>query len=174
MDVRAGLPARPEGGGAGGGGGVDAATMPVMPPACIPPPPTQGPRQNTELSGDDHAPVTRGRMRTQYPLPHGPPRAAALMCRLPPPLAEVGLAAQASGIAAVPWAGLTGRSTSSFGAPMRWLWWRLSDSSSAPRQTTMRRHMRQVRSAASLRKPVVGTRPSSGASRARYSASPGR
>ena len=34
-------------------------------------------RQNTELSGDDHAPVTRGRMRTQYPLPHGP-------CRSPP------------------------------------------------------------------------------------------
>ena len=25
----------------------------------------------TELSGDDHAPVTRGRMRTQYLLPHG-------------------------------------------------------------------------------------------------------
>ena len=25
-----------------------------------------------EPSGDDHAPVTRGRMRTQYPLPHGP------------------------------------------------------------------------------------------------------
>ena len=31
-------------------------------------------RQNIELSGDDHAPVTRGRMRAQYPLPHGPPR----------------------------------------------------------------------------------------------------
>ena len=29
-------------------------------------------RQNTELCGDDHAPVTRGRMRAQYPLPHGP------------------------------------------------------------------------------------------------------
>ena len=29
-------------------------------------------RQNIELSGDDHAPVTRGRMRAQYPLPHGP------------------------------------------------------------------------------------------------------
>ena len=28
-------------------------------------------RQNTELCGDDHAPVTRGRMRAQYPLPHG-------------------------------------------------------------------------------------------------------
>ena len=30
-------------------------------------------RQNTELSGDDHAPATRGRMRAQYPLPNGPP-----------------------------------------------------------------------------------------------------
>ena len=29
--------------------------------------------QNIELSGDDHAPVTRGRMRAQYALPHGPP-----------------------------------------------------------------------------------------------------
>ena len=28
-------------------------------------------RQNTELCGDDHAPVTRGRMQAQYPLPHG-------------------------------------------------------------------------------------------------------
>ena len=28
--------------------------------------------ENTELCGDDHAPVTRGRMRAQYPLPHGP------------------------------------------------------------------------------------------------------
>ena len=28
--------------------------------------------KNTELCGDDHAPVTRGRMRAQYPLPHGP------------------------------------------------------------------------------------------------------
>ena len=28
--------------------------------------------KNTELCGDDRAPVTRGRMRTQYPLPHGP------------------------------------------------------------------------------------------------------
>ena len=27
--------------------------------------------KNTELCGDDHAPVTRGRMRAQYPLPHG-------------------------------------------------------------------------------------------------------
>ena len=30
-------------------------------------------KQNTEQCGDDHAPVTRGRMRAQYPLPHGPP-----------------------------------------------------------------------------------------------------
>ena len=29
--------------------------------------------RNIELSGDDHAPVTRGRMRAQYPLPHGLP-----------------------------------------------------------------------------------------------------
>ena len=28
-------------------------------------------RQNTELCGDDHTHVTRGRMRAQYPLPHG-------------------------------------------------------------------------------------------------------
>ena len=27
--------------------------------------------KHTELCGDDHAPVTRGRMRAQYPLPHG-------------------------------------------------------------------------------------------------------
>ena len=29
-------------------------------------------KNNTELCGDDHARVTRGRMRAQYPLPHGP------------------------------------------------------------------------------------------------------
>ena len=29
-------------------------------------------KQNTKQCGDDHAPVTRGRMRAQYPLPHGP------------------------------------------------------------------------------------------------------
>ena len=34
----------------------------------VPPPPP--PR--VVLCGDDHAPVTRGRMRAQYPLPHGP------------------------------------------------------------------------------------------------------
>ena len=27
--------------------------------------------KNTEQCGYDHAPVTRGRMRAQYPLPHG-------------------------------------------------------------------------------------------------------
>ena len=29
-------------------------------------------KQNIEQCGYDHAPVTRGRMRTQFPLPHGP------------------------------------------------------------------------------------------------------
>ena len=36
--------------------------------------------KNTELCGYDHAPVTGGRMRAQYPLPHGPPPSP-----LPPP-----------------------------------------------------------------------------------------
>ena len=40
-------------------------------------------RQHTELCGDDHAPVTRGRMRAQYPLPHGP--RAPRQCPQPPP-----------------------------------------------------------------------------------------
>ena len=31
-------------------------------------------KQNTEQCGYDHAPVTRGRMRAQFPLPHGPLR----------------------------------------------------------------------------------------------------
>ena len=31
-------------------------------------------KQNTEQCGYDHAPVTRGRMRAQFPLPHGPTR----------------------------------------------------------------------------------------------------
>ena len=30
-------------------------------------------KKHTEQCGYDHAPVTRGRMRAQYPLPHGPP-----------------------------------------------------------------------------------------------------
>ena len=34
-------------------------------------------RKNTELCGDDHAPVTRGRMQAQYPLPHGPPKSTS-------------------------------------------------------------------------------------------------
>ena len=29
-------------------------------------------KQYTEQCGYDHAPVTRGRMRAQFPLPHGP------------------------------------------------------------------------------------------------------
>ena len=33
--------------------------------------------QDTEQCGYDHAPVTRGRMRAQYPLPHGPPQGAS-------------------------------------------------------------------------------------------------
>ena len=47
----------------------------VQPIELAPPPPPRAPlgaRQNIELSGDDHAPVTRGRMRAQSPLPHGP------------------------------------------------------------------------------------------------------
>ena len=41
-------------------------------------------RQNTELCGDDHAPVTRGRMRAQYPLPHAPPPplCGSVWCRM--------------------------------------------------------------------------------------------
>ena len=35
--------------------------------------------KHTELCGDDHAPVTRGRMRAQYPLPHGRPPATPLV-----------------------------------------------------------------------------------------------
>ena len=30
-------------------------------------------KHNTGQCGYDHAPVTRGRMRTQFPLPHAPP-----------------------------------------------------------------------------------------------------
>ena len=29
-------------------------------------------KKHTEQCGYDHAPVTRGRMRAQFPLPHGP------------------------------------------------------------------------------------------------------
>ena len=35
-------------------------------------------KQNTEQCGYDHAPVTRGRMRAQFPLPHGQERNAHL------------------------------------------------------------------------------------------------
>ena len=31
-------------------------------------------KKHTEQCGCDHAPVTRGRMRAQFPLPHGPPK----------------------------------------------------------------------------------------------------
>ena len=31
-------------------------------------------KHDIEQCGYDHAPVTRGRMRTQFPLPHGPLR----------------------------------------------------------------------------------------------------
>ena len=33
-------------------------------------------KHDIEQCGYDHAPVTRGRMRAQFPLPHGPPRSA--------------------------------------------------------------------------------------------------
>ena len=36
-------------------------------------------KQNTEQCGYDHAPVTRGRMRAQFPLPHGPLRMHSLV-----------------------------------------------------------------------------------------------
>ena len=34
-------------------------------------------KHDIEQCGYDHAPVTRGRMLTQFPLPHGPPRGAS-------------------------------------------------------------------------------------------------
>ena len=34
---------------------------------------------HTEQCGYDHAPVTRGRMRAQFPLPHGPPGGGGLL-----------------------------------------------------------------------------------------------
>ena len=34
-------------------------------------------KHDIEQCGYDHAPVTRGRMRTQFPLPHGRPLALA-------------------------------------------------------------------------------------------------
>ena len=35
-------------------------------------------KHDIEQCGYDHAPVTRGRMRTQFPLPHGPCASTAL------------------------------------------------------------------------------------------------
>ena len=40
-------------------------------------------KQNTEQCGYDHAPVTRGRMRAQFPLPHGPPAQRGVVCCFP-------------------------------------------------------------------------------------------
>ena len=37
-------------------------------------------KHDIERCGYDHAPVTRGRMRTQFPLPHGLPFAQAPPC----------------------------------------------------------------------------------------------
>ena len=47
-------------------------------------------KQNTEQCGYDHAPVTRGRMRAQFPLPHAPPPPFANSPPLqsPPPTRE--------------------------------------------------------------------------------------
>ena len=39
-------------------------------------------KQNTEQCGYDHAPVTRGRMRAQFPLPHGPWEKTKVLCPL--------------------------------------------------------------------------------------------
>ena len=41
-------------------------------------------KQNTEQCGYDHAPVTRGRMRAQFPLPHGPQAVPRRQCIRPP------------------------------------------------------------------------------------------
>ena len=41
-------------------------------------------KQNTEQFGYDHAPVTRGRIRAQFPLPHGPPPTPPLPPPYPP------------------------------------------------------------------------------------------
>ena len=40
-------------------------------------------KQNTEQCGYDHAPVTRGRMRAQFPLPHGPSLGLAVITWVP-------------------------------------------------------------------------------------------
>ena len=76
-------------------GGCGTTPLPPVIRACVcaPPPPPGGPlpmhsqqppgvvqnwstlqcsKKNTEQCGYDHAPVTQGRMRAQFPLPHGP------------------------------------------------------------------------------------------------------
>ena len=47
---------------------MEAQTPPPPPGATL-----QCSKHDIEQCGYDHAPVTRGRMRTQFPLPHGPP-----------------------------------------------------------------------------------------------------
>ena len=42
-------------------------------------------KHNTEQCGYDHAPVTRGCMRTQFPLPHGLRRGVGVRPPLQPP-----------------------------------------------------------------------------------------
>ena len=50
----------------------------------LPPlPPSKSARKNTELCGYDHARVTWGRMRAQYPLPHAPPPLKVACCVYP-------------------------------------------------------------------------------------------
>ena len=44
-------------------------------------------KQNTEQCGYDHAPVSRGRMRAQFPLPHGP-RETVTWRPPPPPMGD--------------------------------------------------------------------------------------
>ena len=62
-----------------GGGGLSAVRVQFGHLVVVPPPPPcASKQQNTELCCDDHAPVTRGRMRGQYLLPHGPCASTAL------------------------------------------------------------------------------------------------
>ena len=42
-------------------------------------------KHDIERCGYDHAPVTRGRMRTQFLLPHGPPTHNPSLCVEQPP-----------------------------------------------------------------------------------------
>ena len=48
---------------------VSVASWPILLVRANPPPPPS--LSLTEQCGYDHAPVTRGRMRAQFPLPHG-------------------------------------------------------------------------------------------------------